>query len=359
MEKEIYGFKFNITIEIDGNRKKITAIPNPEKTDRYNLGNQIFSNATLDLLWNKHYFGIEHNTSTFEMLYNSYQKTLSKEDTIHRILLQQQLFCDMIIRCGIIVEEFAAICTSIEKFVNHNTDIAESYLAASNPIAFYDSIRARGSQRIIKKIFGYPQAKYDSRRIFSNLSDTEAELIWKGVNASVDYIKGILDGVSEVIHRNTSTNFTLYDMYNKLKHAFAPIYPFTMPAECTWGNVPLETIEEDLIKTYCFNSVTIMHDKLRGQRTAEEQQKFENQQLATPTLTQVEINPTTIESMYLIIKDIETLYSRLVETLLAYSYGSKRLGLTVKKDALTDTELTDLLAIVNDDARYISENNQE
>lgn len=358
MEKEIYGFKFNITIEIEGDFKKITALPSPEKLESYSLGRQTFSDATLNLLWNKHYFGIKHNTSTFEMLYNNYQDILVKEDTIQKILSQQQVFCDMIIRCGIIVEEFAAICSSIEKFINHNTDIAESYLAASQPIGFYDSIQANGSQRIIKKLFGYPQAKYDSRRIFSNLSDTEAELIWKGVNASVEHIKGIFDGISELIHRQIRTNFTLYDMYNKLKHAFAPYYPFALPGECTWGNVPLNVDEETLIKDYCFNSVTIMHDKLRGQRTAEEQQKFDDHKLATPTLTRIEMSNITIDSMLAIIKEIENLYSRLVETYIAHSYGSKGLSLTIKEDALTESEITDLMAIIEDKARYISNNNQ-
>ncbi|MEC3260923.1 hypothetical protein P9052_24300, partial [Bacillus cereus] len=218
MEKEIYGFKFNIQTEIEDDHKNVTVTPISEKVHQYEQGKQVFSENTLNLLWSKHYFGIKHNTDLFEMMYNTFKASLAREDSLSTSLLQQQLFCDLIIRAGIIIEEFAAICTSIERYANdENIDIAEAYLAASQPIGFYNSIQARGD-RVIKKIFKLPQAKFDSRRILSNLSNDEIELIWKGVNAYVAYIKEILNGISSLIHKEIRSNFTIYDAYNKLKH---------------------------------------------------------------------------------------------------------------------------------------------
>ncbi|HDR8020800.1 TPA: hypothetical protein QCY65_005164 [Bacillus cereus] len=359
MEKEIYGYKFNIQTEIEDNHKKLTIIPSPEKTHDYQQGTQVFSENTLNLLWSKHYFGIEHNTTLFEMMYNTFKSTTSMEDNLSTLLLRQQLFCDLIIRAGIIVEEFAAICTSIEKYINdENIDIAEAYLAASQPIGFYNSIQARGD-RMIKKLFRFPEAKFDSRRILSNLSNDEIELVWKGVNASVDHIKGVLNGISELIYKEIRANFTIYDAYNKLKHAFAPMYQFIIPNECTFGNVPLDANEEDLIKSYLFNNITIMHDKVNGQRTPEERERFERARLATPTLTQIDITPDAVEAMFFTIKNIDELYSRLIETYIAHSKGFNRIYLTVQEGAITEDEYINLKAIIDDDTRYISTNNQE
>ncbi|PFB50939.1 hypothetical protein CN396_01765 [Bacillus thuringiensis] len=152
MEKEIYGFKFNITeISDEDNQRSFNVDPNPDAYAAYLQASEVFSKETLSFLWSKFYFGVRHRTSMFNVLYSTYIDTISAEDDIDRILTLQALSCDMIIRFGMTLEEFAALCFSLEKYKTEDTEIIDSYLAFRDPASFYSSITSRRGMRRIKK----------------------------------------------------------------------------------------------------------------------------------------------------------------------------------------------------------------
>lgn len=101
-----------------------------------------------------------------------------------------------------------------------------------------------------------------------------------------------------------------------------------------------------------------MHDKVNGQRNQEEKDRSERDRLATPTFTQIEVSPDLVEELVSNIRNIDRLYSRLIETYLAHSEGVNRLYLEIKQDAITEDEYINLKSIIDDHSRYISTNNQ-
>ncbi|GAB6462039.1 TPA: hypothetical protein QC153_001093 [Bacillus cereus] len=350
MEIDIYGRKFDVTTVTEGNHKKVMVQPNLQSIGLHAQASEILDKDTVQFLWSKAHFGIKNRTAMFKILYDTYEDVLSQKEIpsqeqsshnqyfIDRSLTLQALFCDMIIRLGITVEEFAAICSAIEEHKNHGTNIIDSYLVFTDPMGFYNSITAKGGTRTIKKIFNYPESKFDYKKIFSDLSDEELDLVWKATNITAEYI---LDGfkiIAESIKREVNENFTLYDMYNKLKHAFAPIYPYATPGAFTLEKVPLDANEEELIKHFLFENVTIMHAKLPEKKTTEEKQKDKKESFATPTLTRAIMDESTVSGMMSVIKSIEFLYTRLVKTYIAYSQGSFRISFILPENSLTEDE---------------------
>ncbi|MBZ8124589.1 hypothetical protein [Bacillus thuringiensis] len=85
------------------------------------------------------------------------------------------------------------------------------------------------------------------------------------------------------------------------------------------AGVSTEENIEDVLKQYVFDHVTIMHDKLPGQRTAEEGIRFEAENLATPTMTTVPMDINTMQTLKHIMEEIEKLYNHLIRTYLSHS----------------------------------------
>ncbi|MGV2484786.1 UNVERIFIED_CONTAM: hypothetical protein FOS07_12105 [Bacillus mycoides] len=358
METEIYGFKFNITRvndeENESNLQSFIVQPNPDANELYLKTSDVFSEDTLRFLWSKYYFGIKHRTSLFEVTYKSYMDTISEDESIDRYMTLHTLFCDMVIRFGMTLEEFAAMCYSLEKYSMNGTEIVDSYLAFGNPTNYYDSITSKSGAQKIRKIFRLTKSRNDYQNIFSNLTETELNLLWKANNITTKHIQKTIKGIAKAIIKEEDESFTFYDLYNKLKHSFAPIYHFVVPKSLKITNVPPEENIEDFIKMFVFEHVTIMHDKLRGQRSPEEQTKFDKGNLATSMISMVPMDTSTIENLKRTMIEIERLYSRLINTYLAYSQGINRVSFIIEGELLTQEERNQIEAIINNPNRYIS-----
>ncbi|HFK1739875.1 hypothetical protein [Bacillus thuringiensis] len=358
MEKEIYGFKFNITEISDednvDNQRSFNVHPNPDAFAAYIKASEVFSQETLSFLWSKFYFGVRHRTSMFNVLYNTYIDTLSAEDNIDRILTLQALSCDMIIRFGMSLEELAALCFSLEKYRTEDTEIIDSYLAFRDPASFYSSITSRRGMRRIKRIFKLPENKLEYNNVFSNLTEEELDLLWKANNITTQNIQNKIKLIAQTITRRETHSFTYYDMYNKLKHAFAPIYHFTIPEPLKLAGVSTEENIEDVLKQFVFDHVTIMHDKLPGQRTTEERIRFETENLATPTMTTMTMDINTMQTLKHIMEEMEKLYNHLIGTYLSHSEGRSPVTFMLDNDSITEEEAQQIKAILDDPHRVIS-----
>jgi hypothetical protein len=342
-----------VNVEEEQNETKtIKVLPWPERQDEFLESINHIDRDSLNILWSKNHFGISHRTSMFRVLYDTFLEKLTTKSTIDDELTLQTLYCDMILRLGTILEDFAGICSACREFSLHGTSIAESFLAFGDPIGFYNSVSGRG-HRQIKQIFRLAQSKGNLDRIFNNLSDDERDLIWKGVGVTTEVLQDYFEQIRKTICREVTTNVTYYDVYNKLKHGFAPIYPFAMPVEYEFSNVPLETENEEVIKHYLCQGITLMHDKTAGQRTQAEAQKFNDLQLATPTITFDPVTLESVDNMKNIVDIIDYLYRKLIDIYLSYSQGSKKISLKYREGMLTQVEITQILDIIENDDRYI------
>jgi hypothetical protein len=353
MDIEILGQQMEINItEEDNGTKIISVLPWPDSRDAFLRAASVIDVDSLKILWSKHYFGISHRTQMFMVLYRTFVATYKSKSTIDHELTLQTLYCDMILRLGTILEDFAGMCSACREFSLHGTCIAEYFLAYSDPMAFYNSINV-GGRRQIKQMFRLVESKGNLDRIFTDLTDNEKELLWKAINMTTETIQEFINDISKTICREVATSVTYYDLYNKLKHGFAPIYPFTLPIPYELMNVPNDVGNEEVLKHYIMSGITIMHDKVAGQRTQEEAEKFANHKLATPAITFDPVTMEAADSMRDIIEKIDYLYKHLVNVYLSYSQGSKRISFKVRQGALTENEENEILSIIENESRYI------
>ncbi|MCW3795380.1 hypothetical protein OM416_27615 [Paenibacillus sp. LS1] len=353
MRIEILGqeMELNISNQVNGT-KTISVLPWPDSRDDFLKGVDVIDIESLKILWSKRYFGISHRTKMFKVLYNTFVDTYQNKSNIDDELTLQTLYCDMILRLGTILEDFAGMCSACREFNLNKTSIAEYFLAYTDPMAFFNSISASGGRRKIKQIFRMAESKGHLNSIFKHLTDDEKELLWKGISVTTDTIFDSMKGISEAIRRETTNSVTYYDMYNKLKHGFAPIYPFLLPVPYELELVPNEMKNEEVLKEYLISGITIMHDKLSGQRSREESEKFNTCHLATPTFTLDLVTKDSTDNMLAIIEEIEKLYRRLVDTYLLYAQGNKRISMLVREGELSEEEGNKILSIIDDELRY-------
>ncbi|WP_066070703.1 hypothetical protein [Neobacillus soli] len=353
MEILINNFNFQVESNIENERKNVTVIPFPDSIERFENASRVLGFESLNLLWSKHYFGINHRNHMFRVLYDTFEDHFSiEEKTIDHYLTLQVLYCDMIIRLGTILEDFAGICFACKEHTINEKDIAEVFLAYSDPMGFYNSITSRRGRRQIKQIFRLPESKGNLNRIFNNLTNNEIEVLWKGIEASTQLIVNTMESISTSIVRREDDSMTYYDMYNKLKHGFAPVYPFAMPVPFPI-NAPVEIPERELILKYMMENITVMHDKLPGQRSADEQQKYDTLRLATPAFTYEEVHMETVGNILRVVNDIDYLYKYLVKRYISYAEGSKKISLLMINGLLSEDEQEIILNIIEDDQRYL------
>lgn len=345
----------SVSVSVENDTKTINVLPWPESHTEFLLSTNVIDEDSLKILWSKHYFGINHRTHMFMVLYNTFVEIMNNKSTIDDELTIQTLYCDMILRLGTILEDFAGMCKACQEFSLHDTSIASYFLAFSDPMGFYNSVAER-AHRQIKQIFRYPQSKGNLDRIFNELTNEERELLWKGIGLSTEIIQDCLADISKAIKREVTSNVTYYDLYNKLKHGFSPIYPYVIPAPFEIRNVPSEIDDEEIIKNYLFESISIMHDKTPGQRTEEEAERFRTFQQATPTITFDPVTFDSANSMKDIVEKIEYLYKYLVNIYLSYSQGSKKFSLKLREGMLTEDEENQILSIIENESRYIVDN---
>lgn len=343
-EIQIENLKFHVQNDNKNSGINITVLPDlveKIKNKKNELGDDSFS-----LLWNKLYFGINHRQQMFEVLFNTFEDLFLKEDkVINDHLTLQALYCDMIIRLGTMLEDFAGICHACKEYNVNSKDIAEVFLAYKDPKSFYYS--AVSNSRMIKRVFKLPESKRDLNKTFNKLTNEETEVLWKGVQATTKYITSLIKDISTAVIPEEKHDFTYFDFYNKLKHGFAPIYPFAEPNILTFRTQKELSYHELIEKT--MDTVYIMHDKLAGQRSSEEKDKFESSQLATPIITaSEEVNLETVKRISGIVNLISEMYRRLVN-----SYMDDTLQLSVPQDAITPEEYNIIRNIVEDYKRYI------
>lgn len=116
--------------------------------------------------------------------------------------------------------------------------------------------------------------------------------------------------IASAINRNQKDDVTYYDLYNKIKHGFSPINMFRFPMATNIAilkELSDASIEEIIFEHY-FKSVTIMHDKLPGQRTKEEQTLFNEKQLATPTFISQSVNLDTTSEILEVAMEIDIIF---------------------------------------------------
>ncbi|NQX58551.1 hypothetical protein [Paenibacillus qinlingensis] len=349
----LYDIDFNIETEIDNNGTKTLIItPIPYSIDDFQKSSQVLDQVSLEILWSKHYYGISQRTGLFTDLYNTFEELSARCNGIQDYIKMQALYCDLILRYGTIIEEFAGICSAVREFSLNGTSISEYFLAYSDPMGFYNSI-ANGNSRIIKQIFRLPQAKFDLNRIFNNITEDERETIWKGIQVSSQLIYELFLPICESIVRKDQDSVTYYDFYNKIKHGFSPVFPFVLPIQVNIEGVPIERADEEVLHENYFEIVMIVHDKLKGQRTPAEQVKYDTHKLATPAHTWESVNLEQAKIMFDIVKDIDYLYKHLVKTYLSFSQGNKRLSLLLRPGNLITEEEQIIRDIITNDANYI------
>lgn len=354
MEKEIYllGQHMRIKVTEENGTKNIEVLPFPESHDAFLASTNAIDGDSLQILWSKHHFGIAHRTQMFMVLYRTFVDAFHHQSTIDDALTLQALYCDMIVRLGTILEDFAGMCSACKAFSLHGTSIAETFLAFSDPVGFYNQVGER-APRVIKQIFRLAQSKGNLERLFRDLTEEEKEVLWKGINMTTEIIQELMVDISKAIRRENRPNVTYYDMYNKLKHGFAPIYPYAIPLPFEIKYVPLELENEEIIRYHMMEGITIMHDKTAGQRTTAEAEKYQNLKLATPTLTFEPVNLEAADTMRIIVEKIDSLFRYLVNIYLSYSQGNKRISLKCREGMLTEEEQHQILTIIEDESRYI------
>lgn len=345
-----FGYKSTTDV---GGKTNIVLLPFPEEVGNFNIGLEQFSHQTLILLRSKYYFGINHRAQMLDVLYDTFLEQYEKEQkNVNDYLTLQALYSEMIMKLGTIVEDFAGMCYACKEYQIHGSDIAQVFLAYSDPASFYKSIAVKTGKRKVKQIFGLPQSKGDLNKIFKDLSDVEMELLMKAIESSTTLIHEEFYNISKTIIRNTKGNFTYNDMYNKLKHGFSPIYSFISPWPLTMVVDSNEFIIEELITKYLFESLTIMHDKLPGQRTIEEQKQYENKRLATPAFAAEYINLNTAKSIKEQVSRITLIYRHLMKKYLRISQGDNTMLLLLHEDLLGLEEKIKIESIINDKNRY-------
>ncbi|WP_238653556.1 hypothetical protein [Paenibacillus piscarius] len=344
---------FNIETQINNENetKNLFITPNPSGVEKFQAASQILDTISLEILWSKHSYGIAQRTDLFTDVYKKFEEISSNCSGIDDYIKMNALFCDMFLKFGTIIEDFAGMCSAFREFSIHGTSISEYFLAYSDPIGFYNSI-VSGNSRNIKQIFRLPQAKLNLNKIFVNISDEERDVIWKGIQNSSQMIFELYTIISQSIVRKTPDSVTYYDFYNKVKHGFAPIFPFALPIEISLEGVPLERSNEDILQKYFFETVMIVHDKLKGQRTPNEQIKYDSLKLASPAHTWESINLEQATTMLDIVKDIDLLYKHLVKTYLSFSQGNKKLSILIRPDLLTKEEEELIYRIITNDSFY-------
>ncbi|PGT57934.1 hypothetical protein [Bacillus thuringiensis] len=326
-----FGYKYDINNE--SNNKKLIIHPLPLETVRFNKGLELFSHETLALLRSKAHFGIKHRTQLFEGLIRAEIKS------INELLTLQALYSDMIVRLGTVLEDFAGMCFSCEKYIDKKVDIAQSFLSYSNPRNFYISINSPKKRRAkIKKIFLLPRSEEKLKRMFSEISEEESKLLWKAVEKTTDYIAEIFENIGSTIIAEQKDNVTLYDMYNKLKHGFSPIYPYISPMPLVISKVSGNERIEEIICELFFEDFTIMHNKLNGNPSEQEQSILESESMETVTLTSERVGIEQANKMKEVISDISFIYSYLIKKYLLLAEGSRPLEFILSGSHFSEEE---------------------
>ncbi|WJN47503.1 hypothetical protein QUH71_26415 (plasmid) [Priestia aryabhattai] len=351
---EVLGLPFGYkSTKNEEGTTNIVLLPFPNEVDGFNSGLKKFSSETLMLLRSKHYFGINIRSQMLDVLYDTFiEKYELKEKSPNDYLTLQAIYSEMIIKLGTIVEDFAGICYACKEYQVNGSDIAQVFLAYSDPTSFYKSIISKTGKRKIKQIFGLPQSKGDLNKIFRDLTEIETELLMKAIESSVNLIQQEFCNVSKTIIRKTKDNVTYYDMYNKLKHGFSPIYPFVIPYPLTAVASSNDFKIEELITEHLFENITIMHDKLPGQRTTEEQKRYKDEKLATPAFAAEYINLDTAKNIKEQVVRITSIYQYLINKYLLISKGDTTLHLFLSKDLVGHEENKKIKLIISDKSRY-------
>lgn len=354
---KVFNNEFGYTRKInDDGTENIVILPSPfleDLIDLHNAKEKIGYESNL-LLHSKSAVSIKHRTAMLNSVYNSFKVLIEEKNSdINKWLTLQTLYLDMVTKLGAILEDFAGMCYACEQFNLHKSDIAKSFLGYSDPRSFYSSFSGRGGKRKIKQIFNLPASRGELQKIFNTLDGTELLLLEKSIKATTDLIFDNIIHISSAIIQNQPDDVTYYDMYNKIKHGFSPIYPFMFPLA-----VPIQIEEagtpiEGIISEYFFESVSIMHNKLPGQRTEDDNTGDEQQKNVVPTITYQSINLETAQQIINVASDIEVLYIYLVNRYLAIAEEDKKLSLLISDDYLTLEERDKVKLIIEDETRYI------
>src|SRR5436305_17743 len=103
-------------------------MPYPYEVEKFNEGVKVFSYETLQLLRSKYYFGINHRCQMLEVLYNTFEDLINKEEKeINDFLTLQVLYSDMIMKLGTILEDFAGMCFACREFQMNKYDISKTF----------------------------------------------------------------------------------------------------------------------------------------------------------------------------------------------------------------------------------------
>lgn len=336
--------------------ENIVMLPFPfkEEIEEFNTGLKYFSYETIMLLHSKSIVGIKHRTAMLNNVYNTFEKIyLEHSSELNMWLTLQTLYLDMVTKLGTILEDFAGMCYACEGYTLHRSDIAKLFLTYSNPRGFYSSFSGKGGKRKIKQIFNLPTSRGELHNIFKNLNEAEVELLEKAIRASTELIYDNIVNISSAIVGNQSDDFTYYDMYNKIKHGFSPIYPFIFPMPIPIQKEEVGVPIEKVISEYFFESVTIMHNKLSGQRTKDEKSMGEQEEVVIPTFVNQGVNLETAQQIIAVAFDIETIYLYLVNRYLAIAEENKQLNLLMSDDYLTPEEQARVKLVIEDETRYI------
>ncbi|ENJ6138914.1 hypothetical protein AB1Z82_005181 [Bacillus cereus] len=336
-----FGYKYDLN-----NGKQLTILPLPSEIVKFNESWKKFSYNTLALLRSKYYYGIKHRTDMFQTLYNTFDEAFhTKKKGVNEFLTLQALYSDMIIRLGTIVEDFTGMCFSCEKFLDKEIDIAKSFLSYSGPRTFYEPFKSRKGRAKIQKIFFLPRSKGNLCKMFNDLSVAEQDLLWKAVEITTDYIYEIFIRIASTIIPEPKDNVTLYDMYNKLKHGFSPIYPYISPMpRVVEGDIDNKGIEK-IIREQFFEDFTIMHNNL-GERTEQKnnqefQEKIKDSEysiLEDVTFTMERVSIEQANTMRDLVSDISLIYSHLIKNYLLVVAGAKPLELLLPKTHFSEEE---------------------
>lgn len=352
---EVLGLPFGYkSIQNKEGTTNIVLLPFLDEVDEFNAGLKKFSYETLMLLRSKYYFGINIRSQMLDVLYDTFIDKYEQTDkNTNDYLTLQALYSEMIIKLGTIVEDFAGICYACKEYQVNGSDIAQVFLAYSDPTSFYKSIISKTGKRKIKQIFGLPQSKGDLNKIFKDLTEVETELLMRTIESSVNLIQQEFRNVSKTIIRKIKDNVTYYDMYNKLKHGFSPIYPYIIPYPLTAITSSNDFKIEELITQHLFGNLTIMHDKLPGQRTIEEQRRYEDKRLATPAFSAEYINLDKAKDIKDQVTRVTSIYQYLIHKYLLISKGDNTLHLLLGEDLLGQEERTKIELIISNKSRYI------
>lgn len=350
---DVFDWPFGYKVTEDEGNKNLVIMPSPERAIGFNQRLEHFSYETQLLLRSKFHFGISHRTEMLEVLYKTFVELYNQEDkSLNDILTLQALYADMTIKLGTILEDFAGMCYACRDYQVNGNDIARVFLTFSDPISFYESIIVKKGKRKIKQIFNLPESKGDLDSLFENLTEEEKDLLLNAIQKSTENIHEQFLDISNSIIRNEKEDVTAYDMYNKLKHGFSPVFPYLAPYPISFDEVSDGVSVEDVISEHFFRNLTIMHDKLPGQRTAQEQQRYEEERLATPTFTYQDTNLESAQNLLRIGTSIAFLYRHLMKKYINLSEGTRFLSLLISEKYMEPEEQASVAAIISDQSRY-------